>query len=195
MLRIAAIRQPVEARVNRNVVHIFLSCPPARPVSWYGPSASATVGARNRMVSIVIVRLPPVDSELANVPRTTASRPLRHSPEETSWSASVVKHSASAFASRCSRASKYRWTSSRISDCSPEFAFCAERSTAKNERRQQTVRIKSGSSRVSSPPPRAAFPVPSWLLNLRCNATARRTASPLPHAAEPERLRAIPLQR
>jgi len=48
------------------------------------------------MVWIVMLRWPLVDSELARVPRTIASRPLRHSPEETSWSASGVKTAATA---------------------------------------------------------------------------------------------------
>lgn len=135
MFRMAAISQPLDPRVSRNVVHIFRFSPPANPVSSYGPSASATLGVRNRILWIVILRWPPVDSELARAPRTTASRPLRHSPEETSWSASGVKTPATALESRCSRASRYLWIISRISDSAVEFEFPAETSTAGDRRR------------------------------------------------------------
>src|SRR5262245_62828393 len=61
-----------------------------------------------------MVRFPPVLLELAIVPRTTASRPFRHSPDETSWSASLVNSSSTAFGSIRSRASTYLLTTSRI---------------------------------------------------------------------------------
>lgn len=56
MFRMAAIRQPVDPRVSSNVVDMFLSCPPANPVSSYSPSASAMAGLSIRMVWMVMVR-------------------------------------------------------------------------------------------------------------------------------------------
>src|SRR5262245_17541252 len=58
------------------------------------------------------------------VARTTASRPLLHSPDETSWSASLVKSGSTAFGSIRSRASTYLATTSRIAASSVEPLFC-----------------------------------------------------------------------
>ena len=84
------------------------------PEISYRPSAKATSGDRNLTDSTVIVRLPRELCELATVPFTTSFTPLRHSPVETSWSASRVKSDSIAFASILSRASTYCRTTSRM---------------------------------------------------------------------------------
>jgi hypothetical protein len=92
MFLMAAIRQPSAPRVSISVVHIARVPPPAIPEISYRPSAIATPGATNRTDVTVMVRFPPELWELAIVPRTTSLRPLRHSPLDTSWSASLVNN-------------------------------------------------------------------------------------------------------
>src|SRR4051794_26080315 len=58
----------------------------------------------------------------SSIPRTRVSRPLRHVPSETSWSASSVNSGSMAFGSLASRASTYFWTTARTVLSSPDWA-------------------------------------------------------------------------
>jgi hypothetical protein len=100
------------------------------------------------MLSTVSVRFPPVAAELAMVPRTNASRPLRHSPEDTSWSLSAVKSAATAFASESLREASYFFTTSRIAASPvPAEADWPDENRAFNKRSDNT------NQRRIAPPP------------------------------------------
>src|SRR5262245_55511229 len=135
MLRIAAIRQPASVFFKTSVAHMLRVAPPDRPASSYRPSAMATSGVRKRTCSTAIVLFPPVLCELAMAPRTTESRPFRHSPQDTSWSASDVNKSSTALGSMRSRASTYLLTTSRIGASSFLPAWAMHRPTPEKQNR------------------------------------------------------------
>ena len=83
---------------------MFRACAADVAAITYSPSAIATSAAGNRTVLMVMVRAPLFAFDDASVPRTSSSRPLRHSPEDVSWSAFSVNTAATAAASPRSRA-------------------------------------------------------------------------------------------
>ena len=79
-----------------------------------------------RTDSTLIVRLAGFLLDDSSIPFTSSSRPLRHVPSETSWSASGVNSGSMAFGSSASRASTYRWTIARMAGWSSRGASWAD---------------------------------------------------------------------
>ena len=88
MFLIASILHRPPARISTNDVHIFRAGAVDVAAITYSPSAIATSAAGNRTVLMVMVRAPLFAFDDASVPRTSSSRPRRHSPDDVSWSAS-----------------------------------------------------------------------------------------------------------
>src|SRR5262245_18520065 len=102
-----------------------------------------------------MVRCPPVLRELASVPRTTASRPFRHSPEETNWSASWTKRASSEWESCRSRAFIYFWTISRMGASSG--VGCAAICRVIKNTNNRAAKKKTNRERIGQPPGRERF--------------------------------------